>query len=296
MKSFLTHRVLAQIPREDFSREKGPVLEPHRRVPGHPLCRPDLLHGSFNSRPSQVYSWNNEQWNTKAAKTWVRKYGFRTGTEHPCLRFPEGERSAAWGLPGTRRTQSGGGGRRGFYTLSLPQGPEAKELWQSFGLFLKSYRSPSPYFHSLSISVTWSPDFMPHAIPQAVLHPGCALAPGQQISGLSLAPIFILSIVTESWLGHATQKKRWPPRWFGLPPLWVPVTLPPLPLTPPSECCDLWWPRHPEPASLKPVSHPVGLVWFKRSFLSVCHVLATLLTTRDVMVNDRGPAHQELKV
>lgn len=32
-------------------------------------------------------------------------------------------------LPPGAWVQSGGDGRRGFYTLSSPQGPEAKELW-----------------------------------------------------------------------------------------------------------------------------------------------------------------------
>lgn len=44
---------------------------------------------------------------------------------------------------------------------------------------------------------------MPHALPYAVLWPQ-----GSSYLGLSLTPIFTLSIVTESWLGHATQKKR----------------------------------------------------------------------------------------
>ena len=62
---------------------------------------------------------------------------------------------------------------------------------------------PNPYFPSLSITVTWSSDFMPHALPYAVLWPQ-----GSSYLGLSLTLIFTLSIVTESWLGHATQKKR----------------------------------------------------------------------------------------
>ena len=44
---------------------------------------------------------------------------------------------------------------------------------------------------------------MRHALPYAVLWPQ-----GSSYLGLSLTPIFALSIVTESWLGHATQKKR----------------------------------------------------------------------------------------
>ena len=44
---------------------------------------------------------------------------------------------------------------------------------------------------------------MRHALPYGVLWPQ-----GSCYLGLSLTPIFALSIVTESWLGHATQKKR----------------------------------------------------------------------------------------
>ena len=57
---------------------------------------------------------------------------------------------------------------------------------------------------------------MPHALPYAVLWPQ-----GSSYLGLSLTLIFTLSIVTESWLGHATQKKEkeMTLHWFGLPPL-----------------------------------------------------------------------------
>lgn len=77
---------------------------------------------------------------------------------------------------------------------------------------------------------------MPHALPYAVLWPQ-----GSSYLGLSLTLIFTLSIVTESWLGHATQKKR---KRDDSALVWAPsplsTKLPLLPSTPPSERHDLW--------------------------------------------------------